>query len=251
MLQQKFNASGPEAPGAADLARIRLVGEEVDAVLATAVPELAPGASRVMGMQVPGLREAGFRTLPMGPILLAALAALVAFLGWRAWMAVETAMPARPRFAATAPEDVSILGRFDPFFRAGVASGDSLPVSSLPLALKGIRLDTASGRGSAIVAGADGVQVLLAPGEEAMPGVRIRSLAIDHIVLDNSGTLEALWLDEAGVTAQPLAQPNAPAGLSGASGQAGDRAAAGSDGNAPEAREDPLPDPAPDAGEED
>jgi general secretion pathway protein C len=234
MLQQKFNASGSEAAGDAGDARIRLVGEEVDAVLATA--GVAPGNGSGDMTSV--------RSLPLGLIAVAALALLVGLLGWRAWRAVEAARPRPPAIGAPATEDLTVLGRFDPFFRGQTASGDALPVTSLPLALKGIRLDMASGRGSAIVAGADGVQLLVAPGEDAMPGVTVRSLAVDHIVLDNGGTLEALWLDEASGTAQPLAQPEpaAPATAANAGSQGGD--ASGDD-------RDPMADPAPGGSEED
>jgi hypothetical protein len=248
VLQQKFNASGPEAPGDAGDARLRLVGEEVDAVLATAGVATGDGKTGHSTTLDGRAMVTGVRGAPGGLAVLAALVLLVGLLAWRAWVSVEAARPRPPGISAPAAEDLSVLGRFDPFFRSTTAAGDALPVTSLPLALKGIRLDTASGRGNAILAGADGVQVLMGPGEEAMPGVSIRSLAVDHIVLDNAGTLEALWLDEAAGTAQPLAQPGPTAGAvpggggQGASPEGGD--ASGDDA-------DPMADPAPGGNEED
>jgi hypothetical protein len=238
MLQQKFNAFGPEAPGDAGDPRLRLVGEEVDAVLATA------GISRGHGLQP---MTADRSRLP-GLVVLAALAALVAILGWRAWGALEAGRPTIPSLGAPQSPDLSILDRFDPFFRERPdEAGDSLPVTSLPLTLKGIRLETVSGRGSAIVAGADGVQVLVVQGEEVMPGVFLRSLAVDHVILDNSGTPEALWLDEAGGAARPLAVPDR---TDGAFARGRTEAAAGGDvtlaGDGAADDREPPADPAPD-----
>ena len=79
--------------------------------------------------------------------------------------------------------DPSLLTRFDPFFRNAGAGGPSA-VTSLPLKLFGIRLDQAMGRGSAIIATPEGVQSSYAVGDEIVPGVKLKSVAFDHITLE-------------------------------------------------------------------
>ena len=76
------------------------------------------------------------------------------------WKAESELRPAAP---------AGLLGGFDPFFRLGGGNGPVV-VTALDLALYGIRQDRASGRGSAIIAGPDGVQRSFAVGEEIVPG---------------------------------------------------------------------------------
>jgi general secretion pathway protein C len=101
--------------------------------------------------------------------------------------------------APPAGPDLSILGRFDPFFRGeAAASPDALPVTALPLTLKGVRLEEASGRGAAFIAGADGQQAVYLPGEEVADGATLQRIAVDHVVLSRDGRQETLWIDQAG-----------------------------------------------------
>lgn len=105
--------------------------------------------------------------------------------------------------------DPSLLTRFDPFFRNAGAGGPSA-VTSLPLKLFGIRLDQAMGRGSAIIATPDGVQSSYAVGDEIVPGVKLKSVAFDHITLERGGVDEQLFLDQsvvAPVVGAPAASP--------------------------------------------
>jgi general secretion pathway protein C len=108
--------------------------------------------------------------------------------------------------------DPLLLTRFDPFFRAGDNVGPAA-VTSLALKLFGIRVDQAMGRGSAIVATSDGVQGSYAVGDEIVPGVKLKSVAFDHIVLDRGGADEQLYLDQsvAAPVAGGAAAPAAPA----------------------------------------
>ena len=74
-----------------------------------------------------------------------------------------------------ASERPALFGSFDPFFRSQQAASSSEVVTSLPLTLFGIRTNEASGGGSAIIAGADGVQNSWSVGETIMPGAVLHS----------------------------------------------------------------------------
>ncbi len=84
---------------------------------------------------------------------------------------------------------------FNPFSRAGAG-----PVVSnvTPLALKlfGIRMVAQSGMGSAIIATPDGVQASFSTGETIQPGVTLKRVAFDNVVLDHGGREEVLYLDQ-------------------------------------------------------
>ncbi|CAN5304189.1 type II secretion system protein N [soil metagenome] len=110
--------------------------------------------------------------------------------------------------AAPLTNNGNVLKTFDPFFRMSASSGNSV-VTSLPLKLFGVRVDQASGRGSAIIATADGVQQSFAVGDEVMPGIRLKSVAQDNVTLDRGGTVEQLFLDQS--VPAPVAQPGVTA----------------------------------------
>lgn len=154
-----------------------------------------------------------FRSAGWGAGILALLALLTLFTGVRALQAIREEPEGAAAIRPLRPADLSILGRFDPFFRDGpdVAS-DELPVTALPLILKGVRFDPASGRGVAFIAGADGMQQVHALGEAVTDGVTLARIEPDHVVLDSAGTLEGLWLDQAAGPA-PVGLP--PAASSG------------------------------------
>src|SRR3569623_3739065 len=144
-------------------------------------------------------------------LLLAALAVQCARLVWL----VETPTtplgdwrPAAPGFAGSPS---AMLRDFDPFFR--LSGGDDRPgvVASLQLTLFGTRVDEAMGGGSAIIAGPDNVQKSVAVGQEIMPGVKLKAVAIDHVTIDRGGASEELYL--------PQASARARAALPGAAGR--------------------------------
>jgi general secretion pathway protein C len=97
--------------------------------------------------------------------------------------------------AVVPPADAALLGRFDPFGRLGAGDGP-VAASSLPIKLFGVRLDAATGQGSAIIAGPDGVQQSFVPGDTVMPGVILRSVAFDSVTIDRGGALEQVFLDQ-------------------------------------------------------
>jgi len=157
--------------------------------------------------------------LHAGHALLALLTLLALFLGWRAFHAATAPLPAMPQVAPPHMTDAALLARFDPFFRTA-ATGGELPVTALAFSLHGLRLDGATGRGSAIIALADGQQAVYSVGDTLADGVTLAAIAIDHVVIVRGGTREALWLDSgsrnapAPFTSAPA--PGEPAELPGA-----------------------------------
>lgn len=105
-----------------------------------------------------------------------------------------------PRLAVAGAEPSAA---FDPFFRFGQSAGPAV-VTSLPLKLFGVRVDEAMGGGSAIIE-AEGVQSSFGVGEEIMPGVRLKQVNFDSVVIDRGGASEQLFLDQS--VAAPVAQP--------------------------------------------
>lgn len=109
---------------------------------------------------------------------------------------------------------LTLFSSFDPFFRTGAAQSANV-VTSLQLTLFGIRMNEASGLGSAILSGPDGVQSSYAVGEEIMSGVTLDSVEFDHVIISRGGVLESLYLDQS-IPAQTVGtdDPVAPASLS-------------------------------------
>jgi general secretion pathway protein C len=159
-------------------------------------------------------------------LLLALLLAGALFLGIRAIKALQApALPAS-QMAPWAAPDHAIFGRFDPFFRKSPQDGTEVAVTALPLTLKGLRLDAASGRGAAFITGTDGVQRPYQVGEEVMDGVTLSGVATDHVILSRGGVRETLWLDEAGANgpragAFPNGAPGAPSVAAGSGASPG------------------------------
>lgn len=102
----------------------------------------------------------------------------------------------------TAGEARTLFASLDPFFRNAAGGAASGNVTALDLTLFGVNMNEASGGGSAIIAGADGVQTSYAIGDEVLPGVTLAGVAFDHIVLDRGGARESLFLDQS-VPAEP------------------------------------------------
>lgn len=141
------------------------------------------------------------RQLPVGSPTAILRAALIVALGVQGarlvWAVAEPMGPvgAWRASAVVPPADVALLGRFDPFGRLGASDGP-VAASSLPIKLFGVRLDAATGQGSAIIAGPDGVQQSFALGDAVMPGVILRAVAFDSVTVDRGGALEQVFLDQ-------------------------------------------------------
>ncbi len=123
----------------------------------------------------------------------------------------------QPQMLAPAQRD-ALFTAFDPFFRSAPAGDSSAQITSLSLTLFGTRINEASGQGSAIIATPDGVQSSFAVGDEIMPGVLLKQVAFDHVVLDRGGAVETLFIDQSGdgaATAEAEASGATPPGASG------------------------------------
>jgi general secretion pathway protein C len=140
-------------------------------------------------------------------ILIAGLATQSARLVWTLVTPVSPLGDWRPAAVTVPGRPYDVLAGFDPFFRLGGPQQGPATVTSLQLTLFGIRVDEASGRGSAILAGPDNVQKSVVVGEEIQPGVRLKAVAFDHITIDRGGTAEDLFLvqSDAPAGAQPAA----------------------------------------------
>lgn len=116
----------------------------------------------------------------------------------------------QPPTAIIAPlaERRAVLSSFDPYFRSGTQGPANATVTALGLTLYGVNLNEATGGGSAIIAGEDGIQSSYAVGDEIVPGVKLAGVAFDHVLLDRSGARETLFLDQSGDA--PVAVPTTP-----------------------------------------
>jgi general secretion pathway protein C len=147
-------------------------------------------------------------------LLLAGLAVQCARLVWTVLTPVSPLGDWRPAGPVIPSAPGAVLRGFDPFFRISGAQTGPAVVTSLQLKLFGTRIDEATGRGSAIVAGPDGVQQSIAVGEEIIPGVVLKEVAFDHVSIERGGVREDLFLDQSGgaeVTAAPVSGGTAPA----------------------------------------
>jgi general secretion pathway protein C len=116
--------------------------------------------------------------------------------------------PAQPGGGASA----GLLREFDPFFRLSGGEAKPAAVTSLQLTLYGIRINEATGSGSAIIATPDGTQASYKVGDEIMPGATLKAVAFDHISIDRGGTVEDLYIDQSRpvAPAEPAQAPDAP-----------------------------------------
>ena len=154
--------------------------------------------------------------------LLALIAVQLARIVWTVLTPVGPFGDWRPRQAAVPSAEMrrALFTGFDPFFRVAAPGGSAEQVvTSLDLKLFGTRINEGSGGGSAIIATPDGMQGSFVPGDEILPGVSLKSVAFDHVVIDRGGRDETLFLDQSG--AAPLAEPGASAPAAAAPTSAG------------------------------
>ncbi|MFM9853448.1 MAG: type II secretion system protein N [Sphingomonadaceae bacterium] len=154
-----------------------------------------------------GRLSPAFLRAVLAGLVLAALAMQCARLMWVILAPLGPVGEWRPASVTRSASDAS--GEFDPFFRLQPATPPKAVVTSLSLKLFGTRLDSAVGRGSAIIAAPDGVQSSYAVGDEIVAGVRLKSVAYDSVTIDRGGVDEQLFLDQS--VAAPVASPNGAA----------------------------------------
>lgn len=150
--------------------------------------------------------------VPGGPrgLTEAALAVLLALPAAAVlWTVVTPAGPfGAPPARASATPDVSVLARIDGFFRTGVPSSlaEATAANSGSLRLFGVRAGGAGG-GSAIIGLSDGRQVSVGVGEEIEPGLRLESVASDHVVVARGASRTRLAFSETPAGAAPTPPP--------------------------------------------
>ncbi|HVJ00013.1 MAG TPA: type II secretion system protein N [Sphingomonas sp.] len=142
-------------------------------------------------------------------MLLIGLAVAIARLLWTIATPVGPFGDWRPRQPADLPMGarMALFTRSDPFFRTASDDDGAQAVTSLPFKLMGVRINEATGLGSAIIATPDDVQTSYAVGDEITGGAKLKAVAIDHVVLDKGGADELLYLDQSEPAPTPDAVP--------------------------------------------
>jgi len=115
-------------------------------------------------------------------------------LAWIILVPAQTAPVTAVAPDAPAP-DYSIFQRFDAFFRTGSGGGEAAAQDNQQMRLFGVRADGAGG-GSAIIGLADGRQLSVGVGEEVEPGLILKSVDADHVVLARGASLSRLMFTE-------------------------------------------------------
>ncbi|MBY8827530.1 type II secretion system protein N [Hephaestia mangrovi] len=154
-----------------------------------------------MRLVLSGRARALLRRLPRANVYSLAEIVLIALLAVQCarlvWVIVTPVTPLGDwRPAQPGGASAGLLGGFDPFFRFSGNEDKPAAVTSLQLTLYGIRVNEATGGGSAIIAGPDGEQKSVAVGGEIMPGATLKAVAFDHITIDRGGTIEDLYIDQ-------------------------------------------------------
>ncbi|WP_211325779.1 type II secretion system protein N [Hephaestia caeni] len=141
------------------------------------------------------------------------LAVAVARLVWAIATPVGPLGTWQPRQPVDLPVGARLasFARFDPFYRTAPDDDGAQAVTSLPLKLMGVRINEATGLGSAIIATPDDVQTSYAVGDEITGGARLKAVAIDHVVIDKGGADELLYLDQSEPAPTPVPTPTLPA----------------------------------------
>lgn len=121
-------------------------------------------------------------------LLLAAQAARLA------WVLLAPGLPAAAPPPTGPQADLTVLTRFNPFVGDAAAAGPAATGDGLRL--YGVRAG-GDGQGSAIIGTPDGKQASYAVGETIAPGVTLRSVQSDHVVLSRGGASSRLFFPNA------------------------------------------------------
>ncbi|MGN6375207.1 MAG: type II secretion system protein N [Sphingomonas sp.] len=143
-------------------------------------------------------------------LLIAVLAVQCARLVWVIVTPVTPLGDWRPAQPGGSGVPGAVLRGFDPFFRLSNGAAKPAAITALNLTLFGVRVNEATGGGSAIIGTSDGMQQSYAVGDEIMPGTTLKSVAFDHVSIDHGGAVEDLYIDQS----QPVTPVAAPSGES-------------------------------------
>lgn len=127
-----------------------------------------------------------FRRPPLRRVVEAALIFLLLAQGGRLVWLFAAPMPQTTQARPLPEVDLGVLSRFDAFFRNGGGGAEAASSDGGGLTLFGVRADGAGG-GSAIIGLADGWQVSVGAGEEVEAGLKLTSVAPDHVMLSRGG----------------------------------------------------------------
>lgn len=90
----------------------------------------------------------------------------------------------------------SIVSEFDLFHRDSpeiiIVQTDSTPETTLDLKVFGMRTDLDGDTSSAVIETPDGIQKLFSVGETIIPGVTLKNVDVDFVILDRNGKTERL-----------------------------------------------------------
>lgn len=125
-----------------------------------------------------------------------ALAALIAYQCATLYSVIVTPIEGRPGRAVRPPQvqPATLLTSFDPFFTA--TAGAAAPVEAADLTLHGFRQDRRTGGGSAIISLSAGAQRSFGIGEVIAPGIVLKEVGPDHVLIIRAGVDERLVLKE-------------------------------------------------------
>jgi general secretion pathway protein C len=154
--------------------------------------------------------------------LKAVLLALVAIQGARLAWTILTPLGPVGRWLPAAPPtlpaaaQLALLSTFDPFATAQVQpTAASAAAAATGFTLFGTRMSLGGAPGSAIIAGADGVQTSYSVGDEVAPGIRLLSVGFDFVLLGGNGAEQRLAMEGADPPAAAVPGGAAAAGASG------------------------------------
>lgn len=139
---------------------------------------------------------------------------LLVQMGRLVWLFAGPQPKLEPRGAAATagPVDMSILSRFDAFFRTGGqgALAGASGADASQMRLFGVRAGGVGG-GSAIIGLADGRQLSVGVGEEVEPGLVLQSVGSDFVTLARGQSLSRLeFADTPAGAAAPPPPPSTP-----------------------------------------
>ncbi|MGV8929369.1 MAG: type II secretion system protein N [Brevundimonas sp.] len=132
-------------------------------------------------------------------------------LGRLVWIVAEPRLEpavAESNRSAPVPADLAVFQRFDAFFRTGDLSSmaEATAAGSSQMRLFGVRAGGAGG-GSAIIGLSDGRQISVGVGEAVEPGLILKSVGQDHVILSRDGAVSRLIFSDTPVGAAPPPPP--------------------------------------------